>query len=136
MHCMYALHVAHPRNMLPSPSPHPTPPPATFHRHPNIVSFYGMCVEGCRGQLCTEFCEGRDLYSVLNLCSASSGERLFGWRRRGRRIACEVARALNHLHSKSVVHLDVKSSNVLLSATGACCCADQARLDLPCMLHA
>lgn len=89
-------------------------------RHSNIVSFYGVCINQARGKglLVMEFCEGRDLHSVLDLRASGTGERLFGWWQRGRRIACEVARALNYLHSKSVVHLDVKGSNVLLSASG------------------
>lgn len=65
-----------------------------------------------------EYCEGRDLHSVLNLRAAGTGERVFGWRRRGRRVLCEVARAVSYLHAHNVVHLDIKSSNVLLSATG------------------
>lgn len=32
-------------------------------------------------------------------------------------MALQLARALNYLHNKSIVHLDVKSANVLL--TGA-----------------
>jgi serine/threonine protein kinase len=47
-----------------------------------------------------EFCEGRDLHSALQLRTARTGERIFGWRRSGRRVALEVARALNYLHSK------------------------------------
>ena len=45
-------------------------------------------------------CAGRDLHSALQLTAAGSGERVFGWHRRGRRVAYEVARALNYLHSK------------------------------------
>jgi len=41
---------------------------------------------------------GRDLQSVLQLRSARSGERVFGWWRSGRRIAVEVAKALAYLH--------------------------------------
>jgi serine/threonine protein kinase len=69
-------------------------------------------------------CEGRDLHSVLALTAAGSAYRLFGWYRRGRRVALEVARALNYLHSKNVVHMDIKSSNVLLSASGTAKIAD------------
>lgn len=47
-----------------------------------------------------ELCEGRDLHSVLALTAAGSAYRLFGWYRRGRRVALEVGRALNYLHSK------------------------------------
>ena len=42
---------------------------------------------------------GRDLGSVLRL-RGGDGQRLFGWRRHGCRVAWEVATALNYLHSK------------------------------------
>ncbi|KAL4855424.1 Mitogen-activated protein kinase kinase kinase 9 [Chlorella vulgaris] len=93
-------------------------------RHANVVAFYGCCIDGPRGILLMEFCEGRDLHSVLQLPAAGSQQRLFGWSRRGRRVALEVARALNYLHSKSIVHMDVKSCNVLLSASGTAKLAD------------
>lgn len=51
---------------------------------------------------------GRDLHSALQLTATGSSERLFGWRRRGRRVAYEVAKALNYLHSRGVSHMDVK----------------------------
>lgn len=36
--------------------------------------------------------------------------------RRGRRVVLEIAKALNFLHARGVVHMDVKSNNVLLTA--------------------
>lgn len=64
-------------------------------------------------QLClvTEFCEGGSLQANLR-------QRRVSWWRHGRRIALDVARALAYLHAKRLVHLDVKSSNVLLSRAG------------------
>ncbi|KAL4436547.1 hypothetical protein ABPG75_003686 [Micractinium tetrahymenae] len=73
-------------------------------RHPNVVSFFGMVLEGLTGKLVMEFCEGRDLRSVLDLRGAD-GQRLFGWHRLGGRALLDVARALNYLHSKGVVHM-------------------------------
>lgn len=58
---------------------------------------------------------GRDLRAALDVRAAGTDERLFGWHRRGKRVALQLARALNYLHSKSIVHLDVKSANVLLT---------------------
>ncbi|KAI7836687.1 hypothetical protein COHA_009463 [Chlorella ohadii] len=75
-------------------------------RHPCIVSL------------------SRDLHSALQVTAAGTSERLFAWQRRGRRVAHEVARALNYLHSKNVIHLDIKSPNVLLSSLGAAKLAD------------
>lgn len=43
---------------------------------------------------------GRDLHSALELHAAGTQQRLFGWSRRGRRVAYDIAKALNYLHSK------------------------------------
>lgn len=88
-------------------------------RHATVVGFVGVALVGTKGVLLQELCEGRDLYGALSLLAAGSRQRLFGWQRLGRRVAFDVARALNYCHSKGVVHLDVKSSNVLLTASGA-----------------
>ena len=42
------------------------------------------------------------------------------WRRlcRGRKIAMDVARGLDKMHSRHIIHLDLKSPNVLLTAGG------------------
>ena len=60
---------------------------------------------------------GRDLYNALDVqavdaeaAGAQPGQpqqRLFGWYRRGRQLALELAKALNYLHSKGIVHLDM-----------------------------
>lgn len=60
---------------------------------------------------------GRDLHSAMQLCG-TDGQRLFGWRCHGCRVALEVARALAFLHQNHIVHLDVKSENCLLSKVG------------------
>lgn len=49
-----------------------------------------------------------------------------GWKRhqrllcnpRGRKIAMDVARGLDKMHSRHIIHLDLKSPNVLLTAGG------------------
>lgn len=66
-----------------------------------------MALTWSKGVVLTELCEGRDLYSALQLKARGSEARLFSWRRRGRRVALETARALNYLHGRGVVHLDV-----------------------------
>ncbi|PRW39133.1 cytochrome P450 chloroplastic isoform C [Chlorella sorokiniana] len=89
-------------------------------RHAAVVGFVGVSVRGRTGLLLMEYCEGRDLYNALPLQAAGgSGERLFGWWRLGRRVAFDLARALNYIHSQGVVHMDVKSSNCLLTAAGS-----------------
>lgn len=43
---------------------------------------------------------GRDLHSSIDLKATGSSDRVFGWYRRGRRVAYDVARAISYLHSK------------------------------------
>lgn len=56
-------------------------------------------LDGPRGIILAEYCEGRDLHSALQLQSAGGRDRVFGWYRRGRSVAVNVAAALNYLHS-------------------------------------
>ncbi|KAL4445436.1 hypothetical protein ABPG77_011261 [Micractinium sp. CCAP 211/92] len=93
-------------------------------RHPHIVSLYAVSLLGGRGVLLMEYCSGHDLFSVLPLVAGPSGRRLFNWHRHGCRVAFEVATALNYLHSRGVVHMDVKSHNVLLTTRGVAKLAD------------
>lgn len=44
--------------------------------------------------------------------------------RRGWQVALDIARGLHWLHSRSLVHLDIKTSNVLLTADGRAKIAD------------
>jgi serine/threonine protein kinase len=69
-------------------------------RHPHIIGYFGLSLTANKGVLLLEYAEGRDLHSALQLTAAGTNERLFGWRRRGRRVAYEVAKGLNYLHSK------------------------------------
>ncbi|KAL4421641.1 hypothetical protein ABPG75_010932 [Micractinium tetrahymenae] len=94
-------------------------------RHAHMVALYGVALSGSTGVLLLESCAGRDLMSALPVEVAGfPGERLFGWYRRGRRIALEITKAINFLHAKSVVHMDIKSSNVLLTGMGVAKLAD------------
>jgi len=52
--------------------------------------------------------------------AAQATGRVFGWYRRGRGVALDVTRALAFMHSKKVLHCDVKSSNILLGRDGTC----------------
>lgn len=75
-----------------------------------MVALMGIALAGpsCnRGVLLLEYCEGRDLHAALDVLARGTQDRLFGWYRRGGRIALDVAKALNFLHSKGIVHLDV-----------------------------
>lgn len=86
-------------------------------RDRNIVQFLGASLDGASAMLVTEFMELGDLWRALPIRN-SNGERVFCWSRRGHRVALDVARGLHYLHHKRVVHLDLKSANILLSRHG------------------
>ncbi|PRW33901.1 serine threonine- kinase [Chlorella sorokiniana] len=80
-------------------------------RHMHVVQFLGVCFQEGRLLLVTEHLEGGNLTHNLRAGKVT-------WWRRGKKIALDVARALVYLHSKRVIHLDVKSANVLLTRDG------------------
>ncbi|GAB4820308.1 hypothetical protein N2152v2_007354 [Parachlorella kessleri] len=108
-------------------------------RDRNVVQFIGACLSGPHGgpggpregdpgqegeaMLVTEFMELGDLWKLVPLRGAS-GQRVFGWHGRGRRVALDVARGLHYLHSRKVVHLDLKSANILIARSGTAKLAD------------
>ncbi|KAI3430353.1 hypothetical protein D9Q98_004948 [Chlorella vulgaris] len=81
-------------------------------RDTNILQFQGVCFHEQQGTLLvTEFMEGGNLAQNLRAKTVS-------WNRRGKKIAIDVARALVYLHSRRILHLDIKSANVLLTRDG------------------
>ena len=94
-------------------------------RDRHVVQFLGACLDGPQGtaMLITELMELGDLWRALPTVD-KSGQRIFGWYNRGRRVMEDVARGLRYLHSKRIVHFDLKSANILLSRAGTAKLAD------------
>ncbi len=65
--------------------------------------------------------QGGDLFRAL---SNASARKLLAWGCCGRNIAMDVARGMDFLHSHNVIHVDIKSANVLLSRDGEAKLAD------------
>ncbi|KAK2080725.1 hypothetical protein QBZ16_000579 [Prototheca wickerhamii] len=80
-------------------------------RDVNIVQFVGASLTPDNTMLVTEYCEGGNLANNIAAGRVT-------WHRRGARIALDVAKALVFLHSRRIVHFDLKSPNILLSRDG------------------
>ncbi|XP_057416594.1 probable LRR receptor-like serine/threonine-protein kinase At1g74360 [Lotus japonicus] len=82
--------------------------------HPNLVTLYGWCLNGSQKILVYEYIQGGSLEDLV------TDRTRFSWKRR-LQVATDVARALVYLHHEcypSIVHRDVKASNVLLEKDG------------------
>ncbi|KAF3793372.1 Serine/threonine-protein kinase [Nymphaea thermarum] len=79
--------------------------------HPNVVAFYGVVKDGPGGTLATvtEFMVNGSLRHVLQ-----RKDRLLD-RRKKLMIAMEAAFGMEYLHSKSIVHFDLKCDNLLVN---------------------
>ena len=85
-------------------------------RHPNLVQGHGTLQADGRPGLLLEFIEGASLRDALQ-------ESSLGWEQVAR-YGVQVARALEMLHRKGILHRDVKPHNILLDATRGAVLAD------------
>ncbi|GAB4814550.1 hypothetical protein N2152v2_001596 [Parachlorella kessleri] len=86
-------------------------------RDVNIVQFVGAHISSDKTMLVTEYMEGGNLSTNIAAGRVS-------WYRRGRKIALDVAKGLVFLHSKRIIHFDLKSPNILLGRDGTAKIAD------------
>ncbi|KAL9228298.1 hypothetical protein vseg_003892 [Gypsophila vaccaria] len=79
--------------------------------HPNVVAFYGVVPDGTGGTLATvtEFMVNGSLRSVLLKKDRSLD------RRKKLIIAMDAAFGMEYLHSKNIVHFDLKCDNLLVN---------------------
>lgn len=78
-------------------------------RYPRIVQLFGISTSGRDPSLVLEYMAGGSLQDLL---TSRTLDHIAYFS-----IAKDVALALGYLHSKTIVHLDVKSNNVLLDAS-------------------
>ncbi|XP_035539148.1 uncharacterized protein LOC109006050 isoform X2 [Juglans regia] len=79
--------------------------------HPNVVAFYGVVPDGTGGTLATvtEYMVNGSLRHVL-----LKKDRSLDWRKK-LIIAMDAAFGMEYLHSKSIVHFDLKCENLLVN---------------------
>ncbi|GMI64388.1 MAZZA [Hibiscus trionum] len=88
-------------------------------KHDNFVELQGYCVEGNHRVLAYEFATMGSLHDILHGRKGVQGAQpgpVLDWMQRVR-IAVDAARGLEYLHEKvqpSIIHRDIRSSNVLL----------------------
>eukprot|EP00884_Botryococcus_braunii_P005890 jgi/Botrbrau1/15301/Bobra.0096s0004.1 len=81
-------------------------------RHPHVVQFQGVSFIHDTVILVMEYMSGGDL---LNGIQSSD---TFRWYKRGAQVAYDIISGLAYLHAHNLIHLDVKSPNVLLTKYG------------------
>ncbi len=79
--------------------------------HENIISVYDFGEDYGRPFIVMEFLEGESLRSAIKNGRAGDLSRRI-------RIALQVGRALDHIHSKKIIHRDVKPENIHLDKSG------------------
>jgi len=78
-------------------------------RHPNIVQFIGICNDKEAGlHIVTEFVKAGDLRKFLKREDVE-----MGWKLRIK-IAMDIAAAMTYVHSRNIIHRDLKSKNLLV----------------------
>uniref|UniRef100_A0AAV2K072 mitogen-activated protein kinase kinase kinase n=1 Tax=Knipowitschia caucasica TaxID=637954 RepID=A0AAV2K072_KNICA len=77
-------------------------------KHPNIISFKGVCTQAPCYCIIMEYCAQGQLYEVLRGGRQVSPSLLVDW-------ASGIASGMNYLHLHKIIHRDLKSPNVLVT---------------------
>jgi serine/threonine-protein kinase len=85
--------------------------------HPNIVAAYDVGQDGPANYIVMEYVEGKDLRELIREAGPLPPEQVVD-------LGCQIAAALEYAHRSGLVHRDIKSQNVLVTADGKAKVAD------------
>nr|XP_057911494.1 mitogen-activated protein kinase kinase kinase 12-like isoform X2 [Doryrhamphus excisus] len=77
-------------------------------KHPNIITFKGICTQAPCYCIIMEYCAQGQLYEVLRAGRKITPSLLMDW-------AMGVAGGMNYLHLHKIIHRDLKSPNILIT---------------------
>ncbi|KAL3143559.1 hypothetical protein ABBQ38_002357 [Trebouxia sp. C0009 RCD-2024] len=77
----------------------------------NIVQFCGACLQPSDTMMILEYMAGGDLMRAINNDRTNE----LRWSRKGGLLMLDIARGLTFLHANKLIHMDLKSKNVLLN---------------------
>ncbi|TRY91659.1 hypothetical protein DNTS_003326 [Danionella cerebrum] len=77
-------------------------------KHPNIITFKGVCTQAPCYCILMEYCAQGQLYEVLRAGRRISPGLLLDW-------AMGIAGGMNYLHLHKIIHRDLKSPNMLIT---------------------
>ncbi|KAJ8515889.1 hypothetical protein ONZ45_g6752 [Pleurotus djamor] len=76
--------------------------------HPHVLPFYGACLEAARPFMVTRYCENGNALEYLRRNPDTSRIRMLH----------EVSLGMTYLHNQSIIHADLKGSNILVGDDG------------------
>uniref|UniRef100_A0A8C7IBT1 mitogen-activated protein kinase kinase kinase n=1 Tax=Oncorhynchus kisutch TaxID=8019 RepID=A0A8C7IBT1_ONCKI len=77
-------------------------------KHPNIITFKGICTQAPCYCILMEYCAQGQLYEVLRAGRKVTPSLLIDW-------AMGIAGGMNYLHLRKIIHRDLKSPNMLIT---------------------
>ena len=85
-----------------------TPTHFSACRHPNVVQFIGLCKDKTDIYIVTEYIDGGSVWKLLK-----NKSKQLSWLARVN-LALDVSKALAYLHSRNIIHRDLKCKNLLV----------------------